>query len=305
MFLVLLVCLSQTVPLTYDDPDLQQNSKPSTVDTPLPSKKVEDLQTTGGELAPAGNFPDNHYPVEKSISNFSIKESSDKVAAAPVVDPQNKTVFGVQPPPISFDRPEDRHPMEIATPLADPFPCDDERILNVEIPAATLEAGQSVATLPLRYGCTDEYEVSREKASPEVRWSNVSNDVQEFSLQLVSMGDSNCPGVGEGSGKILWHITGIKAAASVTLDEAASHDTRLLHGGHEQPNQWLEEYYSGPCPKPGVTECYRFKVLAHKSNGRCQCGFKDVLFTRPDKKEYQPWTYEEPKLAPVGTTKTE
>ena len=27
--------------------------------------------------------------------------------------------------------------------------------------------------------------------------------------------------------------------------------------------------------------CYRVKVLAHRANGWCQCGFQDVLFVRP------------------------
>jgi phosphatidylethanolamine-binding protein (PEBP) family uncharacterized protein len=110
--------------------------------------------------------------------------------------------------------------------------------------------------------------------------SNVADDVLEFSMQMIDMGD-NCQGKGVDYGRIHWHISGIKFSPSVALEEGASHDKRMLFGGAEQPNQWLEEYYAGPCPAPSVTGCYRFKVLAHRANGQCQCGFQDVLFARP------------------------
>jgi len=255
---------------------------------------------TGG-----ANLPDNHYPLPAGSDQqqqYAIREKTEKIAAIPIMDETNKTLWGVQPENRTFDYTNEVHPMEDKTPLSEQ-PCDSERVINVVVKDAEIMGRDAYPTLPKHFGCSDEYEGGREKASPEISWSNVTEDVVDFSLQLVSMGDASCPGWGADAGKILWHVTGIKAAPSVTLPVAASHDSRLLKGGKEEPNQWLEEYYSGPCPKPGVTECYRFKVLAHRANGRCQCGHADVLFTRPDKQEYQPWTYTQAEVAPVGAKK--
>jgi len=173
--------------------------------------------------------------------------------------------------------------MEVVTPLIDTFPCDASRIINVTIPAVFYANNQKIPYLPLRYGCSAVNDIAREKASPSVTWTNVSDDVFDFSLQLIELGDG-CAGKGPDFGRILWHVEGIKAAPTLTLQEGACHDSRLLFGGKELPNQWLEEYYSGPCPAQGTTGCYRFKVLGHRASGTCQCGFSDVFFIF--------WTYQ-------------
>jgi phosphatidylethanolamine-binding protein (PEBP) family uncharacterized protein len=231
---------------------------------------------------------------------LDIKSSSDWVAPPPVVDPKLKSVHGIDPAPVQFLRPEDYHPMELKTPLIDPFPCDPDRILAVTIPAAQLGPNQTVAELPRRYGCSSDVDGSREKASPEITWTNVSEDVYSFSLQMIEMGDG-CSGTGPDFGKIYWHVNDIKMAPTVTLQEGASHDSRMLFGGKEQPNQYMEEYYSGPCPMKGTTGCYRFKVLGHRTNGRCQCGYVDVTFSRPAAPIQ--WYQDEPVLAPIGAKK--
>jgi len=246
------------------------------------------------------NMPNEHYPLQKE-AEYAIKEVVDHVAAPPSVDPENKTVHGVYSDTVKFNRTEDIHPMEVQTPLDGDFPCDPSLEVKVSIPAAEFRANSAIPYLPERYGCMGEYEVSREKASPAVVWSNVNFDVFEFSLQIIGMGDETCTRKGDGVGKILWHVVGMNSTApKMELKEGASHDSRLLFGGKEEPNQYLEEYYSGPCPAAGTTECYRVKVLAHRANGWCQCGHQDVLFHRADKIEYQPWTYKKADLAPVG-----
>jgi len=224
------------------------------------------------------NLPTEHYPPTQIITGQAM-ETTETVAGTYSMDPSNKTLWGNLSAPYIFERPPG-HPMEIASPLSEDVPCDPSLIVNVTVPSLEY-SDSSLGYLPRRYGCSDENEIGREKASPAVSWSNVAFDVQEFSLQLVSMGDAFCPGYGPEAVKILWHITGIKAAPEVTLQEGASHDTRLLFGGKEQLNQWLEEYYSGPCPPAGVTQCFRFKILAHRANGWCQCGFRDFLYKRP------------------------
>eukprot|EP00299_Pterocystis_sp_00344_P009514 c402_g1_i1.p1 GENE.c402_g1_i1~~c402_g1_i1.p1 ORF type:complete len:343 (+),score=89.02 c402_g1_i1:44-1072(+) len=251
---------------------------PSTVQSLTPTNTIVEVPPTVD--SPHPNPPENYYPIQRDRTATAYKESSEKVAAVPVVDPALKDVHGVYPEPVVFDRPEAPHPMEAKSPLADNLPCDPDHILEVKVGSAVSTLNATYATLPGRFGCSSWNDSSREKLSPEVSWSNVASDAFEFSLQMVEMGD-DCSGKGPTAGRIGWHVTGIKFAPTITFAEGASHDSRLLHGGQEQQNQWLEEYYSGPCPAAGTTGCYRFKVLAHRANGWCQCGFQDVLFSRP------------------------
>jgi len=224
------------------------------------------------------------------------------ISSAPLVDSSNKSLWGIPQPPIEIDLNNAVHPMEIKTPLC-PQPCDTN-ILQVSVTAAQFFEGSTLATLPSEYGCVDNKDIGREKASPEIRWTNITEDVVDFSLEVMSMGDATCPGKGEGAGQVLWLVTGIKPAPVVTIQKGASHDSRLLRGGKEGQNQWLEEYYSGPCPMAGVPSCYRFRVLGRRANGQCQCGFQDVLFNRVDNKvEGEGWTYASSELAPVGAKK--
>jgi phosphatidylethanolamine-binding protein (PEBP) family uncharacterized protein len=227
------------------------------------------------------NPADVFYPIQQDRSTTAYKDSFDTVAGPLIIDPKKQDANGVNAPAVVFDRPEYVHPMELKTPLPDSIPCDPSRNIRVNIPAAipSCEDGSRPPILPQRYGCSSYLDTSREKVSPQITWDNVSEDVVEFSLQMVEMGD-NCNGTGPMYGRIHWHVNGIRASPNVNLAEGASHDARLLMGGKEQPNQWLEEYYSGPCPAPGTTGCYRFKVLAHRANGWCQCGYQDVLFQR-------------------------
>jgi phosphatidylethanolamine-binding protein (PEBP) family uncharacterized protein len=273
-----LISLSEDVVAQQINPDEVVSKDPTKVESQTPSAGIADIPAA--VEAPHPNPPEAYYPVKRDRTAAAFKESSEKVAAVPVADPEKKDVHGVYSDPIVFDRPEVTHPMEAKSPLADNLPCDPDRILEVKVPSAVFGVNQTIGTLPSRYGCSSWNDSSREKLSPEVSWSNVASDAFEFSLQMVEMGD-NCSGKGPTAGRISWHVSGIKFSPSITFVEGSSHDTRLLHGGSEQPNQWLEEYYSGPCPAAGTTGCYRFKVLAHRANGWCQCGFQDVLFTRP------------------------
>eukprot|EP00298_Acanthocystis_sp_HF-20_P001778 c12216_g1_i1.p1 GENE.c12216_g1_i1~~c12216_g1_i1.p1 ORF type:complete len:354 (+),score=187.63 c12216_g1_i1:42-1103(+) len=264
------------------------------VNTPIVEIPVNFSST--GLQKPDQNTP---FPVKYNgnggdLSSYAYKASNDEVAPPPIVDPKNKDLSGIQPPNVVFSRPEDFHPMEVVTPLVDNFPCDPDRIIKVAIPAATFENNKTVPYLPARFGCSSASDGSREKVSPSVSWTNIAQDVFDFSLQVIELGD-DCSAKGPDFGRILWHVEGIKASATVTLQEGASHDSRLLFGGKELPNQWLEEYYSGPCPARGTTGCYRFKVLGHRASGTCQCGSADVLFVRPAKPEE--WKYETPVLA--------
>jgi hypothetical protein len=61
--------------------------------------------------------------------------------------------------------------VEVKTPIPDNSPCDPDRVLNVTVPAANFVAGQSIAYLPQRFGCSSATDASREKASPAVTWS--------------------------------------------------------------------------------------------------------------------------------------
>jgi len=247
------------------------------------------------------------FPVKYNLNGgdtnqYAYSPSADKLSPPPITDPNKKDIYGFQPPPIQFILPVDKHPMEVVTPLHDNFPCNPDRIIKVTIPSTYYaHPNDSVPYLPGQYGCSSESDGSREKASPSVSWTNIDTDTIDFSLQLIQLGEG-CLSHGEGFGSILWHVEGIKSsAATVTLQEGASHDSRLLFGGKELVNQWLEEYYSGPCPHPGTTGCYRFKVLSHRQTGTCQCGYSDVLFSRPAKP--QEWTYQQPDLSSIGTKK--
>jgi len=274
------------------DPEAVAKDPSAVVVAPAPgSAQVADAdpnELKGNENAVHPNPSFQTYPVDRDQTERAYKESSEKIAAATVIDPTKQDIHGVDNGTLTLDRPESPHPMEAKTPLTDNSPCDPTRIIQVSIPGAkdfgVLANGQKMPLLPARYGCSSATDVSREKLSPQITWDNVSEDVFEFSLQMIDMGD-NCEKRGPDYGRIHWHVTGIKPAASVTLNEGASHDSRMLHGGQEQTNQWLEDYYSGPCPEAGTTGCYRFKVLAHRANGWCQCGFQDVLFSRPAKTE--------------------
>jgi len=237
------------------------------------------------------NAADEHYPVSLPATSSSPAVETEVIAGPDKLDPTNESSYGITGKPLKIDRTDDVHPMEVKTPL--PYEegvqnlCDQNVVLKVEVPAAIKSEGSEYATLPAQYGCYNENEFSREKASPAIVWEDVYEDVTDFTLQFISMGNQNCPGPFAGAGentaagKILWHVTDIQPKARVELPEGASHDKRTLNGGKEQPNQWLEEYYSGPCPPADVTECYRFMVIGHRGEGKkCQCGHVDVLFTR-------------------------
>jgi len=259
--------------------------------------KVSNIEADFGNNQPNGW--DEHYPVPPAEAP-AMRQEGETVAPPPVVDPEQKASHGLDPEPVVFDRVDQLHPMEVKTPL--PFQmglqdmCDQNIVINVSVPAAQfLNPNDEYPTLPTKYGCYNENEFAREKASPEVVWENVYEDVTDMTLQMISMGDKTCPGPapadGEntGAGKVLWDVTDIQPSGRVVFAEGASHDSRTLNGGKEQPNQWLEEYYSGPCPPVDVTECYRFMVVAHRGEGKkCQCGHVDVLFTRPVVKVEQP-----------------
>jgi phosphatidylethanolamine-binding protein (PEBP) family uncharacterized protein len=279
-------------------------------DTPDGKRKM--IPTTSTKLALQPQTPNNDnetYPLLPG-GQYYIKGSEWSVASAPEIDPAKKQVDGVHGPVVVFGNTEpERHPMEVKTPLVDFSPCYDNRILKVEVLSADREIGVPRATLPPRFGCTGERDISREKASPAIRVSNFSaHEVVEFSLQMISMGDQTCEGPGsETFNRIHWHVTGMKPTAhsdkcTFTIQEGASHDRRLLFGGREQPNQYLEEYYSGPCPPADTTECFRIKVLAHLGDGKtCFCGHEDVLFYRaPAPPPEVKWVYQSPTLSPVG-----
>jgi len=260
-------------------------------------------------LQPAINSRNETYPA-LAAGNYYVKSSEHEVAGASRIDPSKRKSDGVNEPVKVFGIPEpQRHPMETKTPLIDFRPCNSDRILKVEVLSAEGQVGHKYPTLPPRYGCSAR-DASREKASPAIKVSNfTANEVDAFSLQMISMGDQSCEGPGATTYNIVqWHVTDIKpkwktgTETELVLQEGASHDRRTLFGGREQPNQWLEEYYSGPCPPYDTTECFRVKVLAHLHDGStCFCGHQDVLFYRDEKPvAAQAWAYTPTQLAPVG-----
>jgi len=281
--------------------------------TEITGKKPVVAATSSAALNEAtgieGNPTNESYPILPA-GQYYWKGSEYGYAPPPTIDEAQKNVHGVTPDVESFDYGVEKHPMELKTPLYDFKPCSPDRVLTVKVNSVDPDATGAHPLLPPRYGCTTDKELSREKASPSITWGNYSSaEIQEFSLQMISMGDDTCSGYpADGYNRIHWHIVGMKPPAgsdSMTLDEAASKDKRMLFGGLEQPNQWLEEYYGGPCPAAGVTECFRFKVLAHLHDGEtCYCGHEDVVFTRPIAPEEPPAPapviYNEPVLAPVG-----
>jgi phosphatidylethanolamine-binding protein (PEBP) family uncharacterized protein len=271
------------------------------------------VPTTSTKLALEPQTPNKNnetYPLLPG-GKYYIKGSEWSVAPPPSIDPARQKSDGVDKPPVVFGMPEpERHPMEVKTPLVDFTPCYDNRLLNVEVTSAVKEIGFQYAKLPPQFGCSWERDVSREKASPAIRVTNFTAvEVQDFSVQMISMGDQTCSGAGsESFNRIHWHVTGIKPTwksetdNELVIKEGASKDRRLLYGGREQPNQWLEEYYAGPCPPADTTECFRFKVLAHLHDGKtCFCGHQDVLFYRSPAPEPEPaWEYTPPSLGGVG-----
>merc|ERR1711988_251606 len=225
-------------------------------------------------------LPKNELAVRDAIYEYAAPSELDPEMANPDGHPDLPTVkFG-------YNITGHINPMEKKTPIYDDIPCIASPI-QVTIPAAKMIEGLAYKHpfLPPKYGCSKEKELSREKASFEVSWSNYTADVVDFSIQMISMGSDECSMRPEdGFNRIHWHVVGIKPSPTgvTTLTEGASHDTRTLRGGVEQPNNFYEEYYSGPCPVPGTTECFRFKVLGHLSDGKtCMCGYKDFLYERP------------------------
>jgi hypothetical protein len=88
--------------LPKSDTTVVPPTKPQTASlTDLPIKITSD---------PNANPVQYHYPIQKDPTTTAYKESSEAVATPPIVDLQKQDVFGVQPPPVVFDRPENIHP---------------------------------------------------------------------------------------------------------------------------------------------------------------------------------------------------
>merc|ERR1712048_506639 len=274
--------------------DVKDTSTQVTNPSDVPQVKVDNVAIPTRDLP--FNGVNETYPVSNDAKQ-SRKESSEYVAGHTVLDPEKQDVHGVSSEPVLMDRPEMHHPMEVLTPLVDNFPCDPDNILDVSVPDVV------DGYLPTGYGCSDWNEYGREKPSPAISWSNVATDVIDFSLQIVDIGGQECNGKGDHVGKIHWHVENITMDYKVELPKGASKDVRLLKGGVEMPNSWLETYYSGPCPARGDTGCYRVKVLAHRKAGICQCGHFDFKFSRAEKPVE--WVYKDKKIAPVGVAEIE
>jgi len=104
------------------------------------------------------------------------------------------------------------------------------------------------AAIPDHFTCKDADE------SPPLAWSGVPKDAK--SLALI-VDDPDAP-----SGTFVHWVAYNIPASSVGLPDAVPKKTTLAEGGEQGLNDFGKTGYNGPCPPPGSTHHYHFRLYA-------------------------------------------
>jgi Raf kinase inhibitor-like YbhB/YbcL family protein len=104
------------------------------------------------------------------------------------------------------------------------------------------------AGIPAKYTC------SGANVSPALQWSEAPQGAK--SLALI-VDDPDAPG-GTWSHWVIWDIP----AQSAGLPEGVPHDESLSSGARQGKNDFGKVGYGGPCPPPGKTHRYFFRMYA-------------------------------------------
>ena len=104
------------------------------------------------------------------------------------------------------------------------------------------------ARLPPQYTCEGA------DVSPPLTWSNPPSGIQSFAL---IMDDPDAP-MGTWVHWVLYNLP----PTSRGLPEGVPHDPKLEQGGLQGVNDFGRVGYGGPCPPPGPSHRYFFKLYA-------------------------------------------
>ena len=104
------------------------------------------------------------------------------------------------------------------------------------------------ATIPDQYTCKGP------DSSPALEWSNAPAKTASFALV---MDDPDAP-AGDWVHWVLWDVPASKQA----LAENVAKTEQLADGSHQGRNSFDRTGYNGPCPPPGQTHRYFFRLYA-------------------------------------------
>ena len=110
----------------------------------------------------------------------------------------------------------------------------------------------SGATIPEQYTCTGQ------DVSPSLQWSNAPAKTVSFAL---IMDDPDAP-AGDWVHWVMWDLPASKHA----LAENVAREEQLGDGSHQGRNSFNRTGYNGPCPPPGQTHRYFFRLYALDAN---------------------------------------
>jgi len=100
----------------------------------------------------------------------------------------------------------------------------------------------------------DQYTCKGEDISPALEWSNAPAKTASFAL---IMDDPDAP-AGDWVHWVMWDVPASKHA----LAENAAKNEQLADGSHQGRNSFSRTGYNGPCPPPGQTYRYFFRLYA-------------------------------------------
>jgi Raf kinase inhibitor-like YbhB/YbcL family protein len=117
--------------------------------------------------------------------------------------------------------------------------------VNLTVTSSGFASG---ASIPNKYTCKGE------DISPALQWSGAPSNTAAFA---VMMDDPDAPS-GTWVHWVMWDI----AAATHALPEGVAKREQLQDGARQGRNSFGKPGYNGPCPPPGQTHRYYFRVYA-------------------------------------------
>ena len=101
-------------------------------------------------------------------------------------------------------------------------------------------------------------------ASPQLAWANPPRGTKSYALLTD---DPDAP-VGNWNHWVVWNIP----PSVATLPEGLTKDARLPDGSEQGMNDFHKTGYNGPCPPPGKTHRYYFKLYALSTTLKLKSG---------------------------------
>ncbi len=120
-----------------------------------------------------------------------------------------------------------------------------EKIMNLQITSSAFSEGQPI---PVKYTCQGK------DLSPPLQWTNIPPTAK--SLALIC-DDPDAP-VGTWVHWVLYDLP----PTAVGLSEGVPASSELPNGAKQGLNTWPRSGYGGPCPPPGNSHRYFFKLYA-------------------------------------------